>query len=251
MEAGLSTKQCFVIMPFDNDKYDRRYDETFSSAIQSAGFKPYRVDKDPSVQIPIEQIHEKIKLSDACFAEISTDNPNVWYELGCAIALSKPVVMVCDENRKDQFPFDVRHRSIIRYRTDSLSGFIALERQISDKLRSLPAPVPPLLPHSTNKSRPATPELAQHELATLETIATAEVCPRSFLVNRLGEIGFTGIAVAMALRALQENSFIHKREQNVEGTVCAEYSLTEEGWKAIQSNVSKLVLRELQDDIPF
>lgn len=77
-------KKCFVIQPFDNDMYDERYDSVFAPAIMQAELEPYRVDRDPSVGVPIQEIEKGIRNSELCFAEISTDNPNVWYELGFA-----------------------------------------------------------------------------------------------------------------------------------------------------------------------
>lgn len=52
-------KTCFVIQPFDKDKFDKRYNDIFEPAINKAGYQSYRVDKDNSVTIPIEDI-EKI-----------------------------------------------------------------------------------------------------------------------------------------------------------------------------------------------
>jgi hypothetical protein len=52
---------CFVIQPFDAGKFDGRYKDTFKPAIEAAGFEAYRVDKDPSVSIPIEQIEKGIR----------------------------------------------------------------------------------------------------------------------------------------------------------------------------------------------
>jgi len=54
-------KKCFVIQPFDSDRFDKRFNETYAPAIEEAGLKPYRVDKDTSVIIPIDEIHNEIK----------------------------------------------------------------------------------------------------------------------------------------------------------------------------------------------
>jgi hypothetical protein len=127
--------KCFVIQPFDRDVFDRRYKDTFKPAIEEAGFEPYRVDEDPGVQIPIEEIEKGIREAAVCFAEITTDNANVWYELGFAIACGKPVVMVCERSRP-KFPFDVQHRSIVIYDTGSSSDFDTLRIQIAGKLKA-------------------------------------------------------------------------------------------------------------------
>ena len=44
---------CFVIQPF-NDTFNKRYNDIYGPAIKDAGLKPYRVDKDPSVDVIIE-----------------------------------------------------------------------------------------------------------------------------------------------------------------------------------------------------
>jgi hypothetical protein len=60
---------CFVIQPFDAGKFDGRYKDTFKPAIEAAGFEAYRVDKDPSVSIPIEQIEKGIREAIVCLAD--------------------------------------------------------------------------------------------------------------------------------------------------------------------------------------
>ena len=92
--------RCFVMQPFDRGVFDKRYDDVFAPAIRDAGLEPYRVDRDPSVSIPIDEIELGIKRSEICLAEITTDNPNVWFELGFTIAVPKEVVLICSEERK-------------------------------------------------------------------------------------------------------------------------------------------------------
>lgn len=82
-------KTCFVIQPFDKGAFDKRFDEILTPAIKASGLDPYRVDRDPSASIPIESIEEGIKDATLCLADVSTDNPNVWFELGYAIAREK------------------------------------------------------------------------------------------------------------------------------------------------------------------
>lgn len=128
-------KYCFVIQPISCKKYDKRFEDVYKPAIEQAGLTAYRVDKDSNVRIIIEDIEGKIKNSVLCFADISIDNPNVWYELGYAFASGKDVVMVCDESRKD-FPFDISHKSIIQYKTESPSDFDSLSNGITSKIKS-------------------------------------------------------------------------------------------------------------------
>ena len=128
--------KCFVIQPVDRGKFDRRYKDTFKPAIEEAGYEPYRADEDPSVSIPIEQIEKSIREAEVCFAEITTDNANVWYELGYAFALRKPVIMVCESNVRQKFPFDVQHRTITLYDSASASDFETLKTKIIARLKA-------------------------------------------------------------------------------------------------------------------
>jgi hypothetical protein len=115
--------RCFVIQPFDSDKFDIRYKETFKPAIEAAGFEPYRVDEDFSVLVPIDDIEKGIREAKVCFAEISMDNVNVWYEIGYANAFEKPVVMVCEKKARLKMPFDIQQRTITYYDCETASGF--------------------------------------------------------------------------------------------------------------------------------
>lgn len=74
------------MQPFDGSKFDKRFDDVLAPAITAADLEPYRVDRDPGVTIPIEDIQSGIESSPACLADITADNPNVWFELGYAIA---------------------------------------------------------------------------------------------------------------------------------------------------------------------
>lgn len=42
----MDLNMCFVIQPFDDGKFDKRYRETFVPAIRNANLEPYRVDLD-------------------------------------------------------------------------------------------------------------------------------------------------------------------------------------------------------------
>ena len=105
---------CFVIQPFDQGKFDQRFKDIYKPAIEDAGLEAYRVDEDPSVEVPIESIEDGISKASICLADITLDNPNVWYELGYAFAVNRPVILICSQERKEKFPFDIHHRTIMR-----------------------------------------------------------------------------------------------------------------------------------------
>ena len=64
---------CFVIQPFDGGgKFDKRYEDIYSPAIKAANLIPYRVDRDPSVNIPIEDIEKEISAPTVSFTRTGT-----------------------------------------------------------------------------------------------------------------------------------------------------------------------------------
>jgi hypothetical protein len=120
------TDKCFMIQPFDGGKFDKRFDEVFKPAVTAAGLEPYRVDRDPGASIPIEEIETGIRQSAICFADVTLDNPNVWFELGYAIAVGKDICIVSSEERQTKYPFDIQHRKIIKYKVESPSDYANL-----------------------------------------------------------------------------------------------------------------------------
>jgi nucleoside 2-deoxyribosyltransferase len=139
MSIGTSAmkQQCFVIQPFDRSIYDKRYRDVLEPAVRAAGLNPYRVDEDPDASIPIEKIEFGIKESAAVLADISENNPNVWFEVGFAIAAGKDVVFICSDERETPFPFDVQHRNIIKYETNSSSDFTELHKKVVARLKAV------------------------------------------------------------------------------------------------------------------
>src|ERR1035438_3222209 len=143
--------RCFVIQRFDKGPYDKRYRDVLAPAIRQAGFEPYRVDDDPGATVVIEDVETGIRESEICLADITPDNPNVWYEVGFALANGKPVVLICAEPRPTPFPFDVRHRHIIMYSLDSPRDFDFLATEIATRLKAQ-AKKPHSAPHSDANS---------------------------------------------------------------------------------------------------
>lgn len=76
-----------------------------------------------------------IKTASILVADISRKNPNVFYELGLANALKKPVIMICSKQSKDQdytwgYPFDISGKMIFTY---DQSNYIDM-KNIADKV---------------------------------------------------------------------------------------------------------------------
>lgn len=128
---------CFVIQPYDGGDFDNRFDDIIKPAVEDCGLTAYRVDRDPYVEIAVSAIEEKIRDATIVVAEISIDNPNVWFELGYAMALDKKIIMLCDATRRlNGFPFDISHRNILLYRTGSMRDFLECQNKLKVRINA-------------------------------------------------------------------------------------------------------------------
>jgi hypothetical protein len=236
--------RCFVIQPFDKGPFDKRYDDVLVPAIVKAGIKPYRVDRDPSVLVPIETIEQSIRESEYCLAEITLDNPNVWYEVGYAFARDKDVVLVCSQERT-VFPFDVRHRSVITYTTHSTRDFEKLSQDITARLRALTRKTKAITELTPIKP---TEGLLPHEIAALVLLVQERVTPSSCLYphvlqQNILRAGYTKVATALALESLRIKGLIDLRLILDQDDEKAEvYGLTDEGVRWCMSNLGMFQL---------
>jgi len=251
---------CFVIQPFDKGPFDKRYEDILVPAITDAGLDPYRVDRDPGVTIPIEDIQSGIESSEVCLADISTDNPNVWFELGYAIASQREVVLVCSDERESRFPFDVQHRSIIRYSTESSRDFDQLKSEITTKLKALLAKRDRLGQLGRIPSVARLEGLEQYEIAVLVAVAeeseTLEGGRSAYLVRQdMEKAGFTKLAATLGLKLLLDKGMLRVfDDRDYDGSTFSAYALTDAGTKWLLENQDKLTLKREPpptDDIPF
>lgn len=117
-EAG---DTCFVMQPFAGH-LGSYYESIFKPAIKQAGLRPIRADDEIFATGKVmDQIWRGIRSASVLVAELTSKNPNVFYELGLAHALEKPVVLI--SSNQDDVPFDLRHIRVILYdQTDPFWG---------------------------------------------------------------------------------------------------------------------------------
>jgi hypothetical protein len=104
---------CFVMMPFAAP-LGSYYEKVYKPAIEKAGLKPVRADAEIFGTGKImDQVWSGINAAKVLVAEMTSRNPNVFYELGLAHALKKPVVLV--SSNEGDVPFDLKHIRVIYY----------------------------------------------------------------------------------------------------------------------------------------
>lgn len=116
LERGVTVSasdKCFVMQPFAPPLGDY-YEKVYKPAIEKAGLTPIRADADLfGTGKIIDQIWRGINDAKVLLAELTSRNPNVFYELGLAHALQKPVVLI--SSNEEDVPFDLQHIRVIYY----------------------------------------------------------------------------------------------------------------------------------------
>lgn len=130
---------CFVMQPFAPPLGDY-YEKIYKPAIEKAGLKPVRADADIFHTGKImDQVWDGINAAKVLVAELTSRNPNVFYELGLAHALKKPVVLV--SSREEDVPFDLQHIRVIYYDvTDPFWGTKLIEKVAENVLSAIQNP---------------------------------------------------------------------------------------------------------------
>jgi hypothetical protein len=140
--AGVAVKAgetCFVMQPFAPPHGDY-YEKILQPAIEKTGFQPVRADAEIfGTGRIIDQVWRGINTAKVLVAELTTRNPNVFYELGLAHALNKPVVLI--SSNEPDVPFDLQHIRVIYYDvTDPFWGSKLIEKVAENILSALTNP---------------------------------------------------------------------------------------------------------------
>lgn len=267
---------CFVIQAFDGGKFDRRYNETIRPALIKAGVEPQRADEILGLNPVIEKIETAIESAAICVAEVSEDNPNVWFELGYALALNRPTVILCDKSVRAKLPFDIQHRPVILYRTDSRSGYDELERDIV-KFVSNQLTTEKRISH-TLTLKPGSELSTDLEHYEVSILASAF----SFWPSQVGSIshweleqkmrttGYNDVALALGISGLLRRTYLLERivmeeDNQYNSTDVKHYQITPQGISWLESHKELLELKitktnpktiaaqwdNMNDDIPF
>ena len=116
-------KKCFVIMPYGGQDPEKQrhyagvYQSIISPAIRSAGYEPKRSDIAGEPGNITHDIVRDLAESEMVIADLTSANPNVFFELGIRHAFRKSgTVHIVDSSH--QIPFDVRQYRAIEYSTD-------------------------------------------------------------------------------------------------------------------------------------
>jgi O-acetyl-ADP-ribose deacetylase (regulator of RNase III) len=130
---------CFVIMPFgektDPDgkliDFDQIYEYVIKPGVESLnGMKCVRCDEIEESGVVHKQMLEKIYQADVAVVDITTQNPNVFYELGVRHSLADCVTVII-KREGTNIPFNIRQMKAIEYNPESPKSVDETKKKIA------------------------------------------------------------------------------------------------------------------------
>jgi hypothetical protein len=132
--AIVQAPKVFVVMQF-SEPYNALYNDVIRPTCEAFGFEVVRADDIYNSGLIIEDITKSIREASVVIADITQDNPNVFYEVGYAHAIHKTTILLSDR-RRNKLPFDVSGFRTLFY-DNTIGGKGAVEANLKKHLESL------------------------------------------------------------------------------------------------------------------
>lgn len=132
---------CFVIMPFAAD-FDDVYaiiKATVETAAADTNGRCFRLDESRPAGRITDRLLTELRSATICIADLTENKPNVMWELGFAMALEKPTIIVTQSVAT--LPFDIKDMQSIEYSRNRLSASLGtpLKQSLLDTFGALSA----------------------------------------------------------------------------------------------------------------
>lgn len=126
-------KKCFVLMPFKTE-LEEIYSDVYKPTCLENNIDCWRVDEISRPGSITRDIIEGILDSDLIIADLTSKNPNVFYELGIAHSTSNKTIMTAQ--KKEDVPFDIASYRVIFY-DHTLKGCKKLQISLDKAIKEL------------------------------------------------------------------------------------------------------------------
>ncbi len=125
--VNAQASEIFVVMQF-TDSFNELYSDVIAPICSQQGFKVVRADETYGPGVIIADIVREITEASIVIADITPNNPNVFWEVGYAHALRKPTILIAERGR--DLPFDISP-----FRTLFYDNTIAGKSRVEEGLR--------------------------------------------------------------------------------------------------------------------
>lgn len=131
-------KKCFIACPIGNENSADRKNSDFLlksivKPVLESDFNIERSDLISSTNKITDEIIERLTNSELVIVDLSSHNPNVFYELGYRHALNRPTITMI--NKDDHIPFDVSAYRTIYY-SELHNDVLSAKEQLKNTLET-------------------------------------------------------------------------------------------------------------------
>lgn len=124
--ADVERPRAFIVMEFSSP-YNEVYSHVIKQACEECAIEAIRADEIYGPGIIIKDVIDRIAQSQVVIADISPANANVYFEVGYALALGKPIILLAQRRTPENpLPFDLSAFRVLFY-DDSIGGKPKLE----------------------------------------------------------------------------------------------------------------------------
>lgn len=127
------TYDLFVLMPFVSN-LKPVYDDHIKKVSKTLNLSIARADDFFSQDSIMYEVWSAITQASILIADCTGKNPNVFYEIGIAHTIGKPVILITQN--QDDVPFDLRHRRYIQY-DYTPAGMIKFENTLTTTISEI------------------------------------------------------------------------------------------------------------------
>ena len=119
-------RKCFVIMPFSSTKscsqeqWTDIFENMIKPAVEDSGYQYECFRANLVIGNIIRDILDTLNRADVVIADLTDQNPNVFYELGVRHALRNATILIAQHI--DHIPFDLRHYAALIYNWTTKKG---------------------------------------------------------------------------------------------------------------------------------
>lgn len=136
VKAKTNAPVCFVVMQF-TEAFNELYREVIKPSCEHFGYAVVRADDFYTSGLILDDITRSIRESALVIADVTPDNPNVFYEVGYAHGIGKPTILLSDRKR-DRLPFDISGFRTLFY-DNTIGGKTAVESRLKKHLEGIGA----------------------------------------------------------------------------------------------------------------
>ncbi len=131
-EKAALSREVFLIMSFKEESRLKDFRVAVKNACEEYSFNAERIDKRPTGESYdiVQQIHREIEACGFVIADLTNERPNVYYEIGYARGIGKPVLLTAAKGEK--IHFDIAGQNRITW-----DGYVNLLEQIKPELNAL------------------------------------------------------------------------------------------------------------------